>query len=243
MSRRRWIADEHDSSLSTAAITGQNAKHLSRVLRARAGQECDIVCSGRLFLARIKSVSDERVEFALEEDLGPATSSAKEVVLLLAVFKFDRMEWALEKATELGVSRIQPVIAARTDVHLAKSAPKRVVRWQKIAREAAQQSRRGQAPEILPPMALKPAIAEYGNGLRIVLSESEQAASLLDLVSAGSASVTFAVGPEGGWNQAELSAFQVAGWQAATLGTNILRAETAAIAGLALILALAKLHP
>ena len=92
---------------------------------------------------RITSVGDARVEFDLGEEISAAASP--EITLVLAVFKFDRMEWAIEKCTELGVSRIVPVIARRTDSHLAAASVKRVERWQRIARQAAEQSRRAVA--------------------------------------------------------------------------------------------------
>ena len=95
------------------------------MLRARAGQEYDIVCGERVRLGTIESVSDERVEFALGEALSERLDEPseprceREIVLVTAIYKFDRMEWAIEKCTELGVTRIVPVIARRTDAHLA----------------------------------------------------------------------------------------------------------------------------
>src|SRR4029077_8157519 len=100
---------------------------------------------------------------------------------LLAIYKFDRMEWALEKLTELGATIIVPVIARRTDAGLAKAAAKRVERWRRIAQEAAEQSRRLEPPEILAPMRLKDAVATSAL-TRVVLAESEQSVSLADVV-------------------------------------------------------------
>src|SRR5512143_941063 len=100
MTRRRWIADEiHDNR---AALTGENARHLARVLRAQVGQEFDISTGERVRRGRVVAVAAERVEFELGEDVPAAPSLPIE--LLLAVFKFDRMEWAIEKAVELGVA-------------------------------------------------------------------------------------------------------------------------------------------
>src|SRR5579864_8332978 len=129
MTRRRWIADE--VSGDKAALIGTHAEHLVRVLRARIGQEFDIVADGVVRRGRVSSIVDGRVEF----ELGPEISSSPvpvNLTLLLAVFKFDRMEWAIEKATELGVARIVPVIARRTDSHLAVASSKRVERWRRI---------------------------------------------------------------------------------------------------------------
>ncbi|MGH9601359.1 MAG: RsmE family RNA methyltransferase [Terriglobales bacterium] len=234
MTRRRWIADE--VSGNRAALTGQNAAHLARVLRAREGQEFDVATGKRVRRGRIVSVSETRVEFELMEDV--AQSAGPDVTLLLAIYKFDRMEWALEKAVELGATRILPVIAGRTSPHLASAAVKRVERWKRIVREASQQARRASVPEVAAPMPLEEAIASDA-ATRIVLAEGERQRTLKDVMSAAPNhnSLALAVGPEGGWIEDELRRFAGAGWIAASLGSNILRAETAAIAALAIILA------
>ncbi len=168
MTRRRWIADE--ISGSRAALVGTQAEHLARVLRARIGQEFDIAAEGRVRCGRIISVTPEKVEFELGEELPAA--ALPNITLLLAVFKFDRMEWAIEKATELGVARVVPLIAKRTDSHLASVAVKRVDRWRRIAREAAQQSRRAAPPEIAEPARLQEALA-LPTDRRVVVARCE----------------------------------------------------------------------
>jgi 16S rRNA (uracil1498-N3)-methyltransferase len=233
MTRRRWIADEHHGD--TAALTGSNAAHLARVLRARIGQQFDISLGDRIRSGTITSVADDRVEFSLGEDL-PAVAVTP-VTLYLAVFKFDRFEWAVEKCTELGVARIIPLLARRTETHLATAAAKRVERWRRIALEGAQQSRRLSPPEIAGPIPLQQALAG-SEPLRIVLAESESQTTLRDLVSGQDSSLALAVGPEGGWTEEELAMFDGGGWKRASLGMTILRAETAAIAALAITAAL-----
>jgi 16S rRNA (uracil1498-N3)-methyltransferase len=127
-----------------------------------------------------------------------------------------------------------PVIARRTDAHLAAASAKRVERWQRIARQAAEQSRRAAPPEIAAPLKLADALALPGS-LRIVLAESEERTLLRDVIQARpeEGGVVLAVGPEGGWTEDELKSFQTAGWTSASLGNTILRAETAAIAATA----------
>jgi 16S rRNA (uracil1498-N3)-methyltransferase len=142
--------------------------------------------------------------------------------------------------TELGVSRIIPMIAQRTEEHLAKAAAKRVERWRKIAREASQQARRIAPPDIADPVALKKAIAQE-QGSRIVLSEAEESVSLKSALSNGKPPLALAFGPEGGWSETELEFFNASGWKSASLGHTILRVETAAIAALAV--AMAELGP
>jgi 16S rRNA (uracil1498-N3)-methyltransferase len=285
MTRRRFIADSWTAT--TATLTGDQAIHLARVLRAEPGQVYDIVANGFLHRAEITSVSEQKVDFALHEEL--SSDAALPLHLLLAVFKFDHMEWAIEKATELGIARITPILARRTEKHLAQSSAKRADRWRRIALEASKQSRRTTIPEIADPIALKPALEhETTTPTRILLSETEQTLTLTtalensqpgtndqelsnpstsnsnsnsnsnketsnpgtnDRVPHPSQShregwdvnsppirIThaIAIGPEGGWTPEEISLFTQHQWQPVTLGPRILRAETAAIAAIAI---------
>ena len=229
MTRRRWIADEVHAD--RALLLGQNAQHLVRVLRAQVGQEFDVAADGQVRVGKIVSIDDDRVEFELSEAV--AAGPALDLTLLISVFKFDRMEWAIEKATELGVAKIVPIIARRTDAHLAKAADKRVDRWRRIAKEAAQQSRRPDVPEIADPAKLAEAIHKI-SGTRILLAETEQEKTLKSQLQNVSQPVTLAFGPEGGWTEDEIRQFEAAGWATATLGSTILRAETAIIAAVAI---------
>ena len=237
MTRRRWIADTFTET--TASLLGPQAEHLARVLRAQLGTEADIVVNGRVYRASIATVSIEEVLFTLLEEI-PSEQSLP-VTLLLAVFKFDRMEWAIEKATELGVATIVPVIARRTEKHLAQAADKRVERWRRIVQEAAKQSRRADIPVIEEPTALPARLAFSRTAQHILLAEDERNTTLRQRIEAtlnasGSdiPNFEFAIGPEGGWTPEELALFQKHQWQSASLGPRILRAETAAIATLAI---------
>jgi 16S rRNA (uracil1498-N3)-methyltransferase len=230
LTRRRWIADE--VSGNHASLTGEHADHLIRVLRARVGQDFDIATGGSVRRGRIISLKDRRVEFELAEEI--STPPVVEVTLVLAIYKFDRMEWAIEKCTELGVSRIIPLISARTDSHLATASGKRVERWQRVVLQAAEQSRRAVPPEITTPVKLRDVLA-FSQPRRILLAESEEQSLLRDvLASETSEALALAIGPEGGWTDDEVQAFQQAGWRSASLGSTILRAETAAIAATAI---------
>ena len=230
MTRRRWIADEF--SADRAALTGEHAAHLARTLRARAGQEFEVACGDQVRHATVTSVADNRVEFTLGPEV--ATQTATPITLLLAIFKFDRMEWAIEKCTELNVTTIVPVIARRTEKYLALAADKRAERWRRIAREASEQSRRITPPEIADPVKLAEAL-KVKAGLRIVLAETELEIGLNELLrSRETEPLALAIGPEGGWTEDELRSFASSQWIAASLGETILRAETAAIAALAI---------
>jgi 16S rRNA (uracil1498-N3)-methyltransferase len=232
MTRRRWIADE--VSGSTAALTGAHAQHLAQVLRGRVGQEFDIATADSVRRGRICSITNDRVEFELGEII-PVVPTLN-LTILFSIFKFDRMEWAIEKCVELGATRIVPVVAQRSESHLAKAAEKRVERWQRIALQASEQSRRASAPEVRKPLSLQAALSEF-EGTRIVLAESEEEIMLKDALQANpSSEITLAFGPEGGWTASELKLFQSSGWIAASLGSTILRAETAVIAAVAITL-------
>jgi 16S rRNA (uracil1498-N3)-methyltransferase len=241
MTRRRWIADR--ATDATATLLGSQAEHLVRVLRAQPGTEADLVANGRVYRATIASVQPDAVEFTLHEEI--AFDRALPITLVLAVFKFDRMEWAIEKATELGVASIVPVLARRTEKHLGQSATKRVERWRRIAQEAAQQSRRADIPSIEDPLALSPCLEHQPSAIRILLSEEEREHSLrhrLEPIASSTISdipsIACAIGPEGGWTSEELTLFQKHNWQSTSLGPRILRAETAAIAAIAITSAL-----
>jgi 16S rRNA (uracil1498-N3)-methyltransferase len=230
MTRRRWIADE--CSEDRAALTGAHAAHLARTLRARVGQEFEIACGDCVRRGVVASVSDDRVEFALGEEVEAA--AVVPIALLLAIFKFDRLEWAIEKCTELNVTTILPVIARRTEKHLAAASARRVERWRRIALEAAEQSRRITPPQIADPLNLTDAL-RYDAELRIALAENEREATLSEVLRSrsGLKSLALAVGPEGGWTPEEMQSFEQEQWVSASLGDTIFRAETAAIAALA----------
>jgi 16S rRNA (uracil1498-N3)-methyltransferase len=236
MTRRRWIADT--ATDTTASLIGAQAEHLARVLRAQPGMQADIVANGRVYHATIATVSNEEVVFTLLEEI--EAKSALPITLLLAIFKFDRMEWAIEKATELGVAAIVPVIARRTEKHLAQAADKRVERWRRLAQEAAKQSRRSDLPIIEEPIGLPQRLQQPSTAQCILLAEDELDTTLRQRIATALASTDsnlpdfeLAIGPEGGWTNEELALFAKHHWQSASLGPRILRAETAAIASLA----------
>ena len=228
MTRRRWIADE--VSGNRAALLGEHARHLAQVLRAHIGQEFEISTGTDVRLGRIYNIQPDRVDF----DLGNSVRSANglPITIALSIFKFDRMEWAIEKCVELGVARIIPLIAARTGSHLSSAALQRVERWKRIAKQASEQSRRLSAPEISSPLRLKQLLAET-QGTRVVFSEVEDETTLTEAIPKQLDALTLAFGPEGGWNEDELTAFKAAGWASASLGPTILRTETAVVAAVA----------
>jgi 16S rRNA (uracil1498-N3)-methyltransferase len=213
---------------------------MARVLRAQPGMEADVVAGGHVFHAQVAAVSPAEVRFNLIAEI--QADPALPVTLVLAVYKFDRMEWAIEKATELGVAAIAPIIARRTEKHLAAAANKRVERWRRIVHEAAQQSRRSDVPLIHEPAPLASLVRAASGATRIVLAEQERTTTLRNAIEEAAAAaenemptLEIAIGPEGGWAPEEEALFDANGWRAVSLGPRILRAETAAIAALAVV--------
>lgn len=229
--RRRFFVEQFNGQ--SAAIEGDAAHHLGRVLRAQPGQLYELSDGQTVWLGRIEAVSRKRVDFALLEPIG-APYPSTDITLLLSIVKFDAFEWAIEKATELGVSTVVPLAAARSEKGLLAAANKRVERWQKILLEASQQSRRLRVPILQPLQTPRDAFVTHPAGSKVLLSERFDAPSLRQLLvpEKGSQAV-LAIGPEGGWTDSELASATAAEFCEASLGKRILRTETAVIAALA----------
>jgi 16S rRNA (uracil1498-N3)-methyltransferase len=214
-------------------MEGEAAHHLGRVLRAQTGQLYELSDGERVWLGRIESVGRDRVQFVLIEEL-PAFHPSVDVTLLLAVVKFDAFEWALEKATELGVSTIVPLAAGRSEKALLAAAAKRAERWKKILLEASQQSRRVRVPELGEVAKPESTFASRKDGLRVMLSERATASPLRMVLKGQQATkAIIAIGPEGGWTDTEFATAQSCSFLEGSLGRLILRTETAVIAALA----------
>lgn len=238
--RRRFFVEAFAGG--TACLTGDAAHHLGRVLRAKPGQLCELSDANSVFLARVERVSGNRIDFVLLEKL-PAVRAFLNVCILVAIAKFDRYEWALEKATELGVNTIVPLAAERSEKALVSAAPKRAARWRKILLESAQQARCLRPPFLCE--VTQPAAAFAGNTAspKVLFSERNGAVPVQDIFRGvafgrseeGPPRLVLAVGPEGGWTDQEFDAASASGFREASLGNNILRTETAVIAGLAAV--------
>jgi 16S rRNA (uracil1498-N3)-methyltransferase len=231
--RRRFFVERFENE--RASMEGEAAHHLGRVLRAQPGQLYELSDGTSVWLGRIDVVERDRIDFALVEKI-VGQEAALRTTLLLSVIKFDAFEWALEKATELGVSCIVPLAAARSEKALLAAAPKRAERWKKILLESAQQCRRVQVPVLEPLAKPEAAFAEAAEGLRVMLSELPEAALMREvLAGVRTAEAVLAIGPEGGWTADEFAAARTNGFREASLGKLILRAETAVVAALAVM--------
>jgi 16S rRNA (uracil1498-N3)-methyltransferase len=231
--RRRFFVERFENE--RASMEGEAAHHLGRVLRAQPGQLYELSDGTSVWLGRIDVVERDRIDFALVEKI-VGQEAALRTTLLLSVIKFDAFEWALEKATELGVSCIVPLAAARSEKALLAAAPKRAERWKKILLESAQQCRRVQVPVLEPLAKPEAAFAQAAEGLRVMLSELPEAALMREvLAGVRTAEAVLAIGPEGGWTADEFAAARTNGFREASLGKLILRAETAVVAALAVM--------
>jgi 16S rRNA (uracil1498-N3)-methyltransferase len=258
--RRRFFVDRFERD--SASLRDEAAEHLGRVLRAETGQLYELSDGERVWLARVERVTlskrgPSRIDFALVEPIETPEPSLQ-IELLISIVKFDRFEWCLEKATELGVDEIIPLAAARTDKALVAAAGKRRERWNRILVESAQQSRRLRPPTLHAALPPDKAFARSSAALKVLLSERREASSLrkvldqdapsvaqalLPVRSSGAttaktqatSTISLAIGPEGGWTDDEIATAAATGFLEASLGENILRTETAVIASLAVL--------
>src|SRR5579862_1887467 len=177
--RRRFFVEQFDGG--TATLRGDTARHLSAVLRATPGQQYELSDGAQVWLGEIRETSRDSVKFSLVEQM-PARESKLRVELLLAIVKFDRFEWAIEKATELGVSAIVPVAAARSEKGLLAATAKRAGRWKRILTESAQQARRLRIPVLGELAKPQDAFRAVNAHIRLLLSERDDASAMRDLL-------------------------------------------------------------
>ena len=240
MARRRFFVEAVRNG--EAALEGEAAEHLRRVLRAEPGEQYEISDNQSVYLAEVQGFRKGAVLFRVLERLA-CDSPPLGLTLLVSLIKFDRFEWIVEKATELGVEAIVPVLAGRSEQGLDKAAARRVERWRRIALESSQQARRARLPEIRECLSFREALKTPAGG-RWMLDESREAPPLLPaLVGDMPDTVCLLVGPEGGWTDEERKEATSCGWVRVSLGAQILRAETAAIAGVAILTAAKQAGP
>jgi 16S rRNA (uracil1498-N3)-methyltransferase len=240
--RRRFFVEQFDGD--KAVLRAESAHHLGNVLRAEMGQSYELSDGETVRLGRVNRIDRDEIEFELTENVTDIAPPRLSITLLLSVVKFDRFEWALEKATELGVDEIVPLSAARTEKGLILAAPKRAERWHRILMESSQQARRLRPPVLHQVESVSERFARPPSehslketGVRIILSEHGDSRSLREILGTHSRESThagtLAVGPEGGWTDEEFEMAETGGFEEASLGSNILRTETAVMAALA----------
>ena len=236
--RRRFFVDGFEPG--SAFLRGEAAHHLGRVLRAQPGQLYELSDGRDLWLAKTEQVRTDEIRFSLVEQLVVPIARFR-LALLLSIVKYDRFEWALEKAVELGVDEFAPLAADRSEKGLVVTAPKRAERWKRILAESAQQARRLRVPTLCPIARARDSFSASAADVRILLSERDGAKPLRDFLEPAAASpptnkipcIALGIGPEGGWTEEEFTAAQASGFAEAALSGNILRTETAVCAALA----------
>ncbi len=233
MARRRFFVDAVQSG--RARIIGPDAHHLTRVLRVEPGQQFEISDNHSVYLAEVESARKDLVSFSIREKV-PSAEPVVHTTLLASLIRFERFEWMLEKATELGVARIVPVRPSAAKE--AWSGRRESALHDGTALFGKRANNRGGPglPEIDAPVLLTSAL-ETDAAYRYVLEEAEAPPMLpaLPPQREPGASVALLVGPEGGWTDRERDQIAGGGWCAVSLGATILRAETAAIAALAIV--------
>lgn len=235
MTRRRFHALPDAFNAQTVTLGADEARHLRDVLRLKAGDEVYVFDGrGREFRCSVVKASRDAAELRIEAEVEPAKpESHLQLNLCVALLKGEKFDLVVQKATELGVSKVTPLITRYADIHLRdeSDAAKRVSRWQRIALEATKQSGRAFVPEISAPVVFESVAVE---DLGVMFSERDGAA-LESLTKHTPTAVTALVGSEGGWSDEEIESAKARNFHVITLGGRVLRAETAAITVTALL--------
>ncbi len=219
----------------TLALPEETANHLVRVMRMREGESCVLFNGdGNDYAATLTSVGKREVRVSIDSAQPVANESPLAIILLQGIARGEKMDLILQKATELGVARIIPVNAERTEVKLdAARAEKRLAHWRSVVGSACGQSGRARIPQVDAPQALAAAAASLpADSLRLTLDPlGEHRLATLDAAPANG--VVVAIGPEGGWSPRDRQQLAGAGFQGLQLGPRILRTETAGLAAIA----------
>ena len=240
MSRRRFFAPIEAFDKQTVTLAGDEARHLRDVLRLKVGDEAFVFNGeGQEYRCTVTELKRDLAILEVCQEVDPSKSeSPLTLTLALALLKGEKFDLVVQKATELGVTKLVPVETRYADIRLRDplDAKKRVDRWQRIALEAAKQSGRAKVPVVLHPVSFESLVTEDSEAKRIIFSERE-GHSLQEALASKSEgqAVQLLVGSEGGWSDEELQTAKACGWKIVTLGGRVLRAETGAITATVLL--------
>lgn len=237
---RRFFIPPQTIADGTITITGDLFRHMARVLRLKAGSRLLLADgTGREFVGRIRELGEERLLIAVEEErLPPPPEAVPRITLYQGLPKGDKMELILQKGTELGADEIIPFAAARSIPRPQREREeKRLVRWQRIAQEAARQSRRSSIPRIALAGSLEEVLRSSQHSVKLFLWEQEQTNRLRPVLAGLPVpeSVAILVGPEGGLSTTEAASAIKSGFIPVSLGARIVRTETAGLVMLAIL--------
>jgi 16S rRNA (uracil1498-N3)-methyltransferase len=234
MQRHRFYAPPAQINDTHITLADDEAHHLARVLRLPVGARVFVFDGcGHEYACEISQVSKCHAELTVLEQLTNVVESPLRLTLALALLKGDKFDWVVQKATELGITRIVPLLTEHSDIrHAEARAETKLQRWQRIALEALKQCGRRQLVEFAEPLSWEKFCNEEDSNLKIILSE--RGGQRLTGLPPATASICVAVASEGGWSEAELDVAAQHSFIPVHLGARILRAETAALAGVAL---------
>ena len=236
----RFFTDKENISDTKIYITGDDVKHISKVLRLRTGDEIT-VCdgAGTDYECEISEISADRVSADVSEIHKNCAESEICLTLYQGITKGDKMDYIIQKCVELGVSKIVPVLTKRA-VSRPLDGDKKIIRWQKIAAEAAKQCGRGMIPEVGKICTFEETInfaAEDKSSLNLMPYECERERHLREALNTYKGKiVNVFIGPEGGFDDSEVGIARAKGFKTITLGPRIMRTETAPIAVAAAIM-------
>jgi len=237
---QRYFINKEQFTDNEVIITGDDVHHISKVLRGNVGDK--IICvngEGYDVYAEIVSIEPKRVVCRIADVLADSREPQIEVLLAQALPKSDKMDLIIQKGTEIGVTTFLPFTSERTIVQLNdKKEQKRVERWEKIAKEAAEQAHRSRIPKILPLTSLKQLLSNLDGMLPLIAYEKEDTNSLNKVLTQNLShkKILLIIGPEGGFTEKEISLAEEKGAISISLGKRILRTETAGIVGAANII-------
>ena len=238
---RRFFVEQLPSQGETLVITGSEARHITKVLRMGQGDRVILMDpKGTRFQAIIASVGTKGVSVTLEKALPPPPPSPVEITLCQALIKSQGMDYVIQKTSELGVDAIWPFSSDRTVVGTGKDhGANKLRRWREIARNAAKQADRLRPAEVGPLSSFGDLMARWRDekGLKVILWEGEESRDLKALLRSHSSAerVVGFIGPEGGFSPQEIQTALEAGFLSASLGSRVLRSETAAVTFVAII--------
>ena len=232
----RFFVPHHQISGSEVTIEGADADQIKNVLRLKPGEEIEVLDgAGKVYAANIKEVRKDRITCSIASSMSVKNEPKVKIAIIQSIPRESKMDFIIQKCTELGVDKIIPCVSERTIIKLDDDRKdKRLVRWQRIAKEAAEQSSRGMIPTIEEVKRFKDALKESENyDLSIIPWELEEEVSIKDLLkkNKNAKSILIAIGPEGGFSKEEVELAKKSGFKPASLGKRILRTETAPVAG------------
>ena len=234
MQRHRFYAPPNQISGTHITLAGDESHHLTRVLRLPVGARVYAFDGcGNEYACDINTVSKQNAELSIVEQLVDAVESPLRLTLALALLKGDKFDWVVQKATELGVTRIVPLLTDHSEIRHAERAEHKLQRWHRITLEALKQCGRRRLVELVEPVSWPKFCAVETSELKLILSE--RGGQRLNELTQPVTSACVAVASEGGWSEAELQLAAQHGFTPLHLGARILRAETAAVTGVALL--------